>query len=58
LFKSTIDISQYNLNLIFDTILSKPMRISFAVFMLISSSYLSDEIMQGVKAITETDDDF
>jgi hypothetical protein len=34
------------------------MRISFAVFMLISSSYLSDEIMQGVKAITETDDDF
>ena len=33
------------------------MRISFAVFMLISSSYFSDEIRNQVKAITETDDD-
>lgn len=33
------------------------MRISFAVFMLISSSYLSEEIRNQVRAITETNDD-
>jgi heat shock protein beta len=33
------------------------MRISFAVFMLISSSYFSDEIRSQVRAITETKDD-
>lgn len=33
------------------------MRISFAVFMLITSSYFRDEIRNQVRAITETDDD-
>ena len=33
------------------------MRISFAVFMLISSSYFSEEIRNQVRAITETNDD-
>lgn len=33
------------------------MRISFAVFMLISSSYFSEEVRNQVRAITETNDD-